>query len=99
VPFVCGGFQSGYSSRCFRYNFGADSWTQIGSMPYATGYMGFDYSPSWGLGIVFTMHIMVSVKQFTHRNLSKFIFPLRINTNKYVFVYLYLQNKLINFFP
>jgi hypothetical protein len=48
VPLVCGGA----TEKCYTYNFAQDTWTQSGSMPHATRYPGYDYSPSWGLGTV-----------------------------------------------
>jgi hypothetical protein len=112
VPFVCGGVRwravgsaAGFQSKCYSYNFGADSWTPTGSMPYAAAYMGFDYSPSWGLGIVFTLNIVVSAKQFTHRTFIESIFPLHGYTKKhkkqgFLGVYLYPKNRLmINYCP
>jgi hypothetical protein len=70
IPIVCGGLQGTTpSDKCFRYDFNKDSWTQSGIIPIVTFHPGYDYSQSWGLGMVYTMHIhLIDAKKNTTWN-------------------------------
>ncbi len=55
TPLLCGGYNTddgGLESVCHFYDYGRDSWIQMGNVPYAASFpQAAAYSPDWGLVI------------------------------------------------
>jgi hypothetical protein len=49
---------SAASAKCFSYNYDQNLWDSSGALPFETWTAGFDSSESWGLGIVYTKHLV-----------------------------------------